>query len=1148
MDAATNHPLKRIAVAAGDKSTHPGLDATRARLCALGMNCLATRGACLWVIFTGWLLPRVVAQPLVTPDAAVLNCDEVGLYAVGYAYRGQPEVAFPPGWSGFFEDKTGVACLPYGQQNGKRVFFMHSPWRGGTGITFQQFNFSLLASARRIVLRGATAMKSDIVAQSDGVTFRVLANGVKQLERHQTNAVWQPFEFDLTAWRGSNVLVRFEVDPGPASNASFDYSFWGDRELVLEGYSPPAQPNPAPIPLLLTNVLSTQNGEVAPAGGYVGKTSVNLSDDVVCLRYAGPDGVMEYRWHRPVSGAAPLFGALTLNAQMAGQAPVSVPLASFARFNWTLPAKAVSSVWEATNGGYVLARTFEVGGTNAVVRIAGRLVGKSLVLAVNCDQPCVSALEAGDWGPTLRRRQVVTPYYLGAVHYLPHENLFTHAFLDWTKSAASYHEGTTAGYGALTDGTRNRLSERIVFTAAWHLPEVLPNIPNPPSPWREFLADKIVLDIWGGSFTNIADNLVELADYGVTNCVAIIHNWQRDGYDNALPAHYPANAQLGGDAGMRQLVATGNRLGVRVALHENYVDYYPNYEGYTTNDLALDSEGRLVKAWFNEGTGIQSFAIKSSAILPLAEAQSPEIHRRYDTKANYLDVHSAVPPWFHVDFRAGEPGAGRFAPVFETHRRLWAYERATHQGPTFGEGNRHWYWSGLLDGAEAQFGTGWTENGGLTAPLSVDFDLLKVHPLQFNHGMGYYERWWPKGYDTNWAALPPMVVLDQYRMQEVAYGHAGFLAGSTYSQVPLAWLEQHLLSPVMARYATAKPVDIRYEANGAWLDATAMAKQENGGTHSRVRVTYDNGLVITANSDTNMLRVGDWELPQFGWLAVGASVKAGTVLRGGVITDFSETGDTLFVNARAARDWSMPGLCQVRPRVAEFQQTGNRAFRAAYQWDVRENLRENLHCFVHFVSGETIRWQQDHGVTPPTPQWQAGQVVADGPWTIAIPPHVADGDYVWDIGLFERGTGVRQRLLGVNDGTARIRLGVVQVRSNGAALAFLPETGEGADPTAWYRQHLNLANAVVDFGSVRTDGSVLLRREGDVWSLKTWPRDQKFTLEFDAKRFAKPAQVQCIGGAESSIAPTAAVARWRLPLNGAGDYRWTASGGAKSAR
>src|SRR5512139_2684081 len=113
------------------------------------------------------------AQPAITPDLAQLNLDELGVYSVGYAYRGQPEQQFPLGWSGFFEERTGVACEPYGQQNGRRAFLLHCPWRNGTGIAFQQFVFRLPAEATAIRLRGATAMKSDIVTNSDGVTFRL---------------------------------------------------------------------------------------------------------------------------------------------------------------------------------------------------------------------------------------------------------------------------------------------------------------------------------------------------------------------------------------------------------------------------------------------------------------------------------------------------------------------------------------------------------------------------------------------------------------------------------------------------------------------------------------------------------------------------------------------------------------------------------------------------------------------------------------------------------------------------------------------------------------------------------------------------------------------------------------------------------------
>ena len=1083
------------------------------------------------------------AQPSITPDLPVMKLDEVGVYAVGYAYRGQAEQQFPLGWSGFFEDRTGVACEPFGAQNGKSAFLLHCPWRNGTGITFQQFVFSLPAQATRILLRGATAMRSQNVTNSDGVTFRLYANGSKLFDYHQTNDVWQPFECDFTALRGTNLTVRFEVDPGPLDIPSFDYSLWGDRELSLEGYTPAPIQHPAPPLLALSNLWSGQTAEVAPPSAYAGTSTASLSNGVARFRYAGPDGVLEYQWSGPRSAADGLFGALTLNGQMTGDAPVTVPLANSAALSWTVAATGTGSGWSQTNATCTLWQTFTVGSTTATVRVTGEMIGKSLALTVTCDQPKVAAFDAGVWGPVVRRRQVSVPYYPGSLWFLPREGLFVNALLDWTASAASSQNGTKATYDALTGGARVALRERALFTAAWNLTEGLPNPPNPPSPWRDFLANKVVLDIWGGAFTNIAANLTNLASYGITNCVALIHDWQRSGYDNALPMHYPANSSYGGDAGMSNLVATGASLGIRCALHENYVDYYPNYDFFSTNDIALDSAGGLQLAWYNPGTRIQSFAEQPNAILRLAATQSPEIHRRYGTQANYLDVHSAVAPWFHVDDRAGELGAGQFSRVWDIHRQLWAYERATHAGPVFGEGNNHWYWSGCLDGVEAQFGSGWPGNGGFTAPLAVDFDLLKIHPLQFNHGMGYHSRWWPTdSYQSNWAGGPtPMIVLDQYRAQEVAYGHAGFLDNSIYANVPLAWLEHHLLSPVMARYATARPVEVLYETGGAWLDATSMARLGDAATNNRVRIRYENGLALTVNGTSNSLAAGAWLLPDWGWVAEGPGLTAGTVLRNGVVTDFADTGDSLFLNARAAMDWSLSTYRRIHPSVGSFQQTATRAFRVTYRWDVQDSLPKNYVCFVHFCTNGAIRAQQDHAVSPPTSQWQAGQSISDGAWDVALPGNLPDGDYDWLIGLYDAaGDGSRVHLQGVDDGTARIHLGVLRLANAGAALSFSADTNSPTfDPTPWYTPHLNNSNQVVDFGDARTDGSVLLRRERNGWRLKTWPRARNFTLELSLQRFPQPAGVQSAGGAAPQVAPVAAGPRWRLPLNGASEYRWT---------
>ena len=1075
-------------------------------------------------------------QILIQPDVPVLRLDEIGLYTVGYAYRGGQEQLFPPGWSSYFEEKTGVACQPAGLVNGKQAFLLHCPWRGGTGVAFQTFTIRL-PRARNAFLRGFTAMRPDIVERSDGVTFRIFVNGKKVLEEHRADAQWKPFRIDLSPHLGQTVTLRFETDPGPKDDPSWDFSLWAERELVLEGYQPSQKARPAPPPLKLQTLTSVPNGTVAPRSAFAHRTSLQVQGETAIFRYQGDDGVLEYRWRKPRPDDPNPFGEWTLRAQMKGDTPVEVPMATTATLEFVMDGLPIGAQWERKGDTIVCTRRYREGRAGVTLRITARMFHKSLVLELEADRPGIRVLDAGGWGPVMRRRQVVTPYYGGHVFYLPTENLFVNAILDWTHSHATAHDGLRAQYNALSDGGRNPLRERVVFTAAWHMAEVLPNIPNPPSPFLKQVGDRIVLDIWGGQFVDIARGFEQLAAHGITRCVALIHVWQRSGYDNALPMHFPANAELGGDEGMKVLVQTGVKLGYYVALHENYVDYYPNYDHFDEDDIALDSEGKRQLAWFNPSTKIQSFAVKPNAILRLAATQSPEIHRRYGTNACFLDVHSAVPPWFHVDMRAEEEGAGMFQRVWDVHRALWQYARKTHGGPVFGEGNNHWYWSGCLDGVEAQFGTGWGWGQGLQAPLAVEFDLLKIHPLQCNHGMGYYERWWS---DAKWGSVPPMVVLDQYRMQEVAYGHAGFLGSAVWNLVPYAWLEHHLLTPVMARYATAKPISIEYHIGGKWVDSTAAAK---AGNWQRVRVRYDSGLTVVANNASEPLRVGAITLPRFGWLATGAGVTAYTALRQGVVVDYAETAESLFVNARHAAHWNLTGLKRIRPEVAQFTQVGERTFRITYRWRVNDTLDRDYVCFVHFSQlppepwDEGIKFQQDHALPKPTSQWRRGEEVMDGEYTVAIPENIPDGNYQWTIGLYAPGGG-RVNLEGEVDRHGRNLLGVLQVRDNGRTIRFVPEQSTGEQRLALYRSHLNEAGKAVDFGAVRTNGSVLIRRRGRGWELIAYPREGGFVVDLNVSRFPMPARVRCVDSDVPVIQPVRQGSWWRLRLNGARAYHW----------
>ena len=1064
------------------------------------------------------------ARPVIVPDQTTMRLDEIGLYEVGYAPRGGPEVRLPVGWTSGLDSPTGAACEAAGTQNGREAWLLHVPWRDHTGVTFQEFTLKL-PRVPKIVLEGATALRADGVGKSDGVTFRVFVEGQKRLEVNRADSAWQPFDLDLTPEAGKTVTVRFETDPGPHNDPSFDFALWGDRQIILTGFAPTPKPRPAPPSLDLGRLASRQNNSVVPLSGFTGQTRVQVTPTEAVLRYTGPDGLLEYHW-KPGTTGDNLFGSVMLNAKMTGDTPVQVPLAGQAGLDWTENTALTSSRLAADGNGARLTRAYSVGGQIATVTVTGRIEGKSLVFDVSCDRPLLRGLMGGDWGPTLRRRQIGVPYYSNPIWFLPRENLFAGAFLDWTNSQASFQDRTRTVYEARTNGARNLLHERLIYTAAWHLAETLPNIPNPPSPFRTGLSKRVMLDIWGGSFADVQAHLHTLNENGFGPGAAIIHVWQNAGYDNGLPTHVPANADQGGDAGMAALVSEGKRDGIQMALHENYVDYYPNYAGFTDADIARAPDGSRVNAWYNPGTKIQSFAIKPTHILPLAGTQGPEVVKRYDSDACYLDVHSAVPPWFHVDADATQPGAGKFATVWDAHRALWACERGLHHGPVFGEGNNHWYWSGYLDGVEAQFGQGWHDGSGTDAPLLVDFDLLKIHPLQLNHGMGYYERWWAHGPDK---ARGLMSLLDQYRMQEAAYGHQGFLGGEAWHDTGLSWQESHLLPPLTSQAALANPSAIDYFDGTGWKDTTATAKA--GGDWSRVRVRYDNGLTVWANgSDAPLPAANGVTLPRYGWLAVSNGLRAGTTLRSGVVSDLAETPDSVFVNARPAEDWQTPGTTRLRPTVAQFTPTGPRSFRFSYRWQVGQALPTNYQCFVHFVQpglsdgGENIRFQQDHALPSPTSQWKPGKTITDGPWNLTIPADLAPGDYSWTIGLFAPGGG-RLTLQGQSDAHSRIVLGILHVTADG--LTFIPTLPDTSNLNA----PVNHDNRVLDFGAIRTNGSVFVRREGADWVLRPFPRDRFFTVELSNARFGHPASAPITNG------------WWRLPLTGAAVYRWPAGGG-----
>jgi hypothetical protein len=115
---------------------------------------------------------------------------------------------------------------------------------------------------------------------------------------------------------------------------------------------------------------------------------------------------------------------------------------------------------------------------------------------------------------------------------------------------------------------------------------------------------------------------------------------------------------------------------------------------------------------------------------------------------------------------------------------------------------------------------------------------------------------------------------------------------------------------------------------------------------------------------------------------------------------------------------------------------------------------------------------------------------------------------------------------------------MVHFRDNGRNISFEKEPPDAGNDEDVYLHRLNAEDKVLDFGDVRTDGSVLIRREGGEWVLRAWPRTRDFSVELSAARFGQPASVSCVVGSTPAVVPQKNGSWWRLKLNGAREYRW----------
>lgn len=1022
-------------------------------------------------------------KPQPAPDPGELALWQAPVFRAVYQVFGREAKTMPAGWRGG-EERTGATLVverPALDGKPLEAVGMHPPWREGlAGTIAAEFPLALPKTAP-VKLAFALGQIQD--GQSDGLTFRVRVApfdapdgqfGEVVFEKTVLAKSWQPAEADLSRFAGQTVRLQLESHPGPKNNTGWDHSFWGEPVLVCGG--PPA---PAPFPpasddgsrllgvagsggaeyqvrvwqgqrgLLDSVVGFVRGGERLCFRGFEVRVHGARVDDPrspVLLKDVKEEpcdhGIQVRHRFESVAGPLDLVGRLSAEGALV-------------RAKWRLENAPAPKPWQVVAiddcacGPWSARAAAVYAGHGNVVRGPGpfqlgfdghRLATSFVGLEFDARRAILQAVDLPPWHFS------VEP---GAKHYSLH---------------------------ASGDATFTFLPAENVWEAVrtWRGANGL----KPGGGVRE-AAGRFVFDLWGGRYAQSAEALAKAFAYGLTDSMVMWHNWQRWGYDYRLPEIYPPNPQLGTLDEMRRLIAVCRKAGVPFAPHDNYIDFYPDAEGFSYEEnVAFHADGRPVRAWLNEGRGAQSYRYRADRVQPYLRPNLELLKKELAPTAYFIDVWSSIGPY---DYWTAD---GRFYTKQYT-RDAWAREFAWirellgDNAPQISESG-HDQLIGSLDGAQANhLRVGPPAGDGRYRWAVLDWkcdDSERVpwfdaahHDRFILHGAGY-----PGRYEGGLDPRLHGIYSDDYLSTEVLTGH-----------------------PAMVPAPFGRDVVRKYWLTAALMRALALRTIETvefaGGDVHRQCVSWSGGGRVWVNRGESDWEVEGAVLPQYGFLArapvEGGTVEASVARRGGVIVETARSPRELFVNGRQP----VRGPRRIRLSVDGFRALAEGRFEMDLAWQADEPIPAGFRPFLHFCDGEgEIVFQAGHQGSDFSKD-QIGRVAAKA--VGQVPGGARPGTvYELRIGLYEPGSGERLYLSGPDDGTHRIRMGSVRVDGDGERVAGMSWTAVAPQPDPLLLRQ-NPEAKPVDFGPATTSGGVRLSRQGDALVITPLPEgDKPFTV------------------------------------------------------
>lgn len=994
-------------------------------------------------------------QAIAVPARGALSLERRGEFRVGWRYEGGDFEYQPVGWQG--QVQASRASFGRGEAvrgDRRRALTMHPPYHGGKGSVHVEYRLRLPdAGPLGLFFGNAIRDTGPKEPASDGVTFRVWADdggGRRQLfERHTDSKVWVDGSVDLSPLAGKEVTLALECDPGPRQNTTCDSAFWGEPTVVA-GVRPPVADEEA-------HALAKSTALASHGAGRDGRGVwfFDLGGGAGASLALGPNGIVDGALAFSAGGRVAIYRGMRI--EVLGERLGAWP------------------------GGAIVC------GVDAARDLFGRLKVTHRLM-VN-GEPAVLAARVWRDGPCLRMR-LECPLRLTAMTPGPSVDqavrsvYFGHGYRVDGPEAFRVSGG---GHGLATSHVafefRNGVSllvacdnppGAIAFDPGGnqcaletHMDATYTFVPGERGPidcavrYRPFSgkraaagvprkAGRFVFDIWGGRYSEIGDYVRRAFAYGATDSLLLIHNWQRWGYDYRLPDLYPPNPKFGTIEELREVGRLCGERGVPWGLHDNYIDFYPDAEGYSYDHICFGAGGEPVKAWINDSRGAQSYRWRPDRFEPFLRRNLRLMRDGLGPTASFVDVFTSAGCFDFYD------RGGHFHSFLET-RAHWGGAFATIRnafrgGPTVSEAG-HDQLIGWIDGADCQY----LELSPVPARHTIRLgcrDWERVpwadavnHTKFILHGAGYSTR-----YQNERSRRDHGIESDDYLCAEMVTGHALMTdwGAGVRGAVRKYWLAQDFVRSVAGD-----------EIEGVDFD---------GGDIHRLTVRWCSGAQVWVNRSASDWAAGGKVIPTDGFLARNGDIESSIERIGGVIVERSRGPGRSYVNGRA-NDPDPP--LPVRPSAGGLEDLGGGRFRLKVNWDVGGPVGGDLHVFVHVrkpVVNRLIRHEVPTSYRPGegSRTWQ-GRVTTGGDREVVIPADFPEGEYDVLVGLYDPKSRRRFSLLGEERDDRRYAIGTLIVEKVGGTISRLRLEGSSG---AGEPYRFNGGGAAVDFGEVVTSGAL----------------------------------------------------------------------------